>query len=86
MSQFQKQKTSAPVKAPEPARIVEALKAPEAPIKFFTPKWVKIADASFGLALIDPTHLGVYTHAPTPVMAPSPWVDDALKRGILVEV
>jgi hypothetical protein len=83
-SKFQKQKV--PVKAPEPARIVEALGVPEAPAKPSPSKRVKIANVSFGLVLIDPIDHGVYTHNPTPVTLPSPWVEDALERGILIEV
>jgi hypothetical protein len=80
-SQFQKQKV--PVKAPEPARVIEAA-GPQ--VKPSPSKRVKIASVSFGLVLIDPIDHGVYTHNPTPVTLPSPWVEDALERGILIEV
>jgi hypothetical protein len=51
-------------------------------------KWVKLADASYGLALIDPGTGAVYTHTPTPVPVPSvtPWLARNLERGVLVEL
>ena len=49
-------------------------------------KRVKIADASFGLSLVDPLSGAVYTHTPTTITERTTWLDAYVKLGILVEI
>ena len=50
------------------------------------PKYIKIADASFGLSLVDPLSGAVYTHTPTTITERTTWLDAYVKLGILVEI
>ena len=70
---------SIPAPTPEPPK-------PSLEVKLAAARWVKISDVSYGLVIIDPSSGAVFTHNPTPVPHPSPWVESALQRGILVEV